>query len=111
MALRQKLLIRLAGLIFALLTLVNFYRGIASFVFSLKHLRVFDCLRTYDLSKETLENLSLTEEQCRATFPGLMMEIDDALARGPFNLEKEPDDYTGMVQLRIKDTKVRLHLL
>ncbi|KAH8768815.1 glycosyl transferase family 90-domain-containing protein [Hyaloscypha finlandica] len=55
---------------------------------------------------ETLKNLSLTEEQCRATFPGLMMEFDGAVARGPFKLEKEPDDYTGMVQLRIKDGKM-----
>jgi hypothetical protein len=35
-----------------------------------------------------------------------MKEIDDAVARGPFRLKKEPDDYTGMVQLRIKDRKV-----
>jgi hypothetical protein len=35
-----------------------------------------------------------------------MMELDGAVARDPFKLEKEPDDYTGMVQLRIKDGKV-----
>lgn len=36
-----------------------------------------------------------------------MKEVDDAVARGPIDLEKEPDDYTGMVQLRIKDGKVK----
>jgi hypothetical protein len=36
-----------------------------------------------------------------------MKKIDDAVARGPFIL-KEPDDYTGMVQLRIKDGKLSL---
>ncbi|PMD24641.1 hypothetical protein NA56DRAFT_594946, partial [Hyaloscypha hepaticicola] len=39
-----------------------------------------------------------------------MKEIDDAVARGPFTLKKEPDDYTGMVQLRIKDGNVSLLL-
>lgn len=57
-------------------------------------------------SKETLANLSLTEEQCRATFPGLTKEIDGAVARGQFKVEKEPDDYQGLVQGRIKDGKV-----
>jgi hypothetical protein len=33
------------------------------------------------------ESLSLTEEQCTAVFPGLMKEIDDAVARGPFDFE------------------------
>jgi hypothetical protein len=35
-----------------------------------------------------------------------MKEIDDAVARGSFDLKKEPDNYTGMVQLGIKDGKV-----
>jgi hypothetical protein len=38
-----------------------------------------------------------------------MKDIDEAIARGPFDLEKEPDDYTGMVQLRIKDGNVILN--
>ncbi|OBT66598.1 hypothetical protein VE03_03900 [Pseudogymnoascus sp. 23342-1-I1] len=35
-------------------------------------------------SEETLQSRSLTEEQCRAAFPGLLKEVDDAVARGPF---------------------------
>ena len=69
----------------------------------------FGLFSRYSLSKtpqEVFGNLALTEEQCRVTFPGLMKEIDDAVARGPFELKKEPDDYTGLVQLRIKDGKV-----
>lgn len=57
-------------------------------------------------TKETTKSLFLTEHQCRATFPGLTKEIDDAVARGPFILEKQPDDYQGLVQARIKDGKV-----
>lgn len=59
-------------------------------------------------SKETTNSLFLTEHQCRATFPGLTKEIDNAVARGPFILEKQPDDYQGLVQARIKDGKVRI---
>jgi hypothetical protein len=57
-------------------------------------------------SQKILKSLSLTDEQCKATFPKLTKEIDDAVARGPFRLEKEPDDYQGLVQARIKDGKV-----
>ncbi|TVY14473.1 O-glucosyltransferase rumi-like protein [Lachnellula arida] len=57
-------------------------------------------------SKETTESLFLNEQQCRATFPGLTKEIDDAVARGPFVLDKKPDDYQGLVQARIKDGKL-----
>lgn len=58
------------------------------------------------LSKATLERLSLPEDQCRATFPGLMKEIDNAVARGPFMLPKEPDDLRGLVLAKIKAGKV-----
>jgi hypothetical protein len=57
-------------------------------------------------SKETLQSLFLTDAQCKATFPGLTKEIDDAVARGPFRLEKLPADYTGLVQGRIRDGKI-----
>lgn len=53
-----------------------------------------------------LQSLSLTEDQCAATFPGLTKEIDDAVARGPFPLKRQPDHHTGLVQGRIKDGKV-----
>lgn len=104
-ALRRSALIRVACFIFGLFVLFNFFYGFFGFIDSLKD-RGFSSLSwKHYPSKETLENLSLTEKQCRATFPGLMKEVDDAVARGPFDLKKEPDDYTGMVQLRIKDGK------
>jgi len=58
--------------------------------------------------KEELKNLRMTETQCRATFPGLMNEIDEAVSRGPFQLERQKDGYTGMVQARIEDGKACL---
>lgn len=57
-------------------------------------------------SADILQSLSLTEDQCRAAFPGLTKEIDDAVARGPFPLKRQPDHRTGLVQGRIKDGKV-----
>lgn len=57
-------------------------------------------------SADILQSLSLTEDQCRAAFPGLTKEIDDAVARGPFPLKRQPGHYTGLVQGRIKDGKV-----
>lgn len=57
-------------------------------------------------SEDTKNNLSLNEKQCRATFPGLMQEIDQSVARGPFDLKKLPDNYQGIVEGRIKDGKV-----
>ena len=103
---RRRFFVLVACFIFSLIALVNFVHGVSSFIDSLRYRKMLGLLLKYYPSKETLKNLSLTEEQCRATFPGLMMELDDAVARGPFKLEKEPDDYTGMVQLRIKDGKV-----
>ncbi|ESZ99550.1 DUF821 domain-containing protein [Sclerotinia borealis F-4128] len=53
-------------------------------------------------SADILQSLSLTEDQCVATFPGLTKEIDDAVARGSFPLKKQPDHHTGLVQGRIR---------
>jgi hypothetical protein len=105
-ALRRRFFVLVACFIFGLIALVNFVHGFSGYIDSLGYRRIFGLLLKYYPSKKTLKNLSLTEEQCRATFPGLMMELDGAVARGPFKLEKEPDDYTGMAQLRIKDGKV-----
>ena len=103
---RRRFFVLVACFILGLIALVNFVHGVSGFIESLRYRRIFGLRLKYYPSNETLKNLSLTEEQCRATFPGLMMELDDAVARGPFKLEKEPDDYTGMVQLRIVDRKV-----
>lgn len=62
-------------------------------------------------SPTDLESLVLTEQQCAVTFPGLTKEIDHVVARGPFTLDRRPDDYTGLVQGHIKDGKVRLKLM
>lgn len=61
------------------------------------------------VSSELLRNLSLGEEQCRATFPGLMKEIDDAVAEGPFALKNTGED--GLLQARIKDGQVEMTLV
>jgi hypothetical protein len=108
MTLRRRMLVRGACFIFGFVALVDFFYGVPGFIGSLKQRSIFNFFGTSYPSKETLENLSLTEGQCRITFPGLMKEIDDAVARGSFILKKEPDDYTGMAQLRIKDGKVSL---
>lgn len=85
-------------------------------IFYEQHLRIVDTLplrKSFEEPKnepkplkETLRSRLLTEEQCAATFPGLTKEIDDAVARGPFDWEMPPDGYTGLVQVRIKDGKV-----
>ncbi|PQE05975.1 hypothetical protein CJF30_00004913 [Rutstroemia sp. NJR-2017a BBW] len=62
-----------------------------------------------ETSATDLESLVLTEQQCAATFPGLTKEIDDIVARGPFTLDRRPDDYTGLVHGRIKDGKITIH--
>lgn len=56
-----------------------------------------------------LRSRSLTEEQCRAAFPGLLKEVDDAVARGPFVQDTfDPDNPLGPVRARIKDGKASL---
>lgn len=57
-------------------------------------------------AKETLKSLFLTEEQCDATFPDLTKEIDIAVARGPFHLQKGPKNAHGAVEGRIRDGKL-----
>ncbi|KAG9242053.1 hypothetical protein BJ878DRAFT_556520 [Calycina marina] len=51
-------------------------------------------------------NMGMTEQQCRAAFPGLTMEVDALVERGPFRLERANDDYMGLVQGRIADGKL-----
>jgi len=48
----------------------------------------------------------MTEKQCGRTFPGLFSEIENAVEKGPFELKRGLDDYSGSVQGRIKDGKV-----
>ncbi|OBT57892.1 hypothetical protein VE04_02053, partial [Pseudogymnoascus sp. 24MN13] len=58
-------------------------------------------------SEETLRSRSLTEEQCRTAFPGLLKEVDDAVARGKFVQDTyDPENSLGPVRGRIKDGKL-----
>lgn len=60
-------------------------------------------------SEETLRSWSLTDEQCRIAFPGLLKEVDDAVTRGPFVQDKfDPENPLGPVRGRIKDGKASL---
>lgn len=56
------------------------------------------------LSDELLNNRALNSEQCAATFPGLTKDIDDAVAKGPFVLEKSGP--LGPLVAQIKSGKV-----
>ncbi|RYC60134.1 hypothetical protein CHU98_g6091, partial [Xylaria longipes] len=54
------------------------------------------------LSPELLNNRFLTEDQCRATFPGLLEQVDNEVAKGPFKLERSPSNL-GPLIARIRD--------
>jgi hypothetical protein len=99
MGVTQRSLLRVAILAFAVI-------GVYNFLSSPPIVRIQNIFGTSYPSKEILKNPSLTEGQCRTTFPGLTKEIDDAVTRGPFQLERARDDYTGLVQGRIADGKV-----
>ncbi len=100
MEIRRRTLARLTFLIVVTCVLYGFYHGISGLRNTLSFSKKVP-------SKETLNSLSLGKDQCRNTFPEVTKEIDDAVARGPFKLEREPDDYQGLVQARIKGGKVR----
>ena len=106
MAPKRRAFVRLVLFALAVIVFCNFYHGVTYFIGATTFGKFIGLFSTQYPSKETLESLVLTEEQCRATFPGLTNEIDDAVARGPFDLKREPDDYTGLVQGRIKNGKV-----
>ena len=99
MAITRKNLARYVVLAFVVIALL---KGVSDFICSLYG----DGLSTKHNSNELLESLSLTDAQCKAMFPKLTKEIDDAVARGPFDLKKQPADYAGLVQGRIKDGKL-----
>ncbi|KAI0390257.1 hypothetical protein F5Y17DRAFT_469058 [Xylariaceae sp. FL0594] len=54
------------------------------------------------LSPDLLTNRFLTEEQCRATFPGLLDQVDEEVAKGPFVLKRNPNNL-GPLIARIRD--------
>jgi hypothetical protein len=59
--------------------------------------------------KGRFERLDMSAEERSATFPGLTTEVDDAVARGPFELHRRPNYTVGLVQGRIEDGKVGVH--
>ncbi|CAJ2502349.1 Uu.00g097430.m01.CDS01 [Anthostomella pinea] len=59
------------------------------------------------LSPELLNNRFLTEAQCRASFPGLLKEIDDVVAKGPFTLERKSEGL-GPLIARIRHGKLSI---
>ncbi|KAI1130127.1 hypothetical protein F5Y10DRAFT_136863 [Nemania abortiva] len=56
---------------------------------------------THVLPAELLSNRFLTEDQCRASFPGLLDQVDDEVAKGPFKLER-PKSNLGPLIARIR---------
>ncbi len=113
MAPRQRALVRIALFAVALIGLLVLYRVQQSDAItetnSIPPSKLINPLTQYPL-KEKLESLSLTEEQCAATFPHLTKEIEDSVARGPFELKKVAADLVGVVQGKIKDRKVHSYL-
>ncbi|KAI6374647.1 hypothetical protein MCOR25_003110 [Pyricularia grisea] len=51
-----------------------------------------------------MQQLNLTEQECRTHFPGLAQSIDDIVAQGPFEVRDTGD--AGPLQGRIKDGKL-----
>ncbi|KAI0406450.1 hypothetical protein F4802DRAFT_96700 [Xylaria palmicola] len=56
----------------------------------------------HSLPPELLNDRFLTEDQCRASFPGLLDQVDDEVAKGPFKLERSPSSL-GPLIARIRD--------
>jgi hypothetical protein len=111
---RRRFLLRTGALFFGAIFLCKFYNILESLI--LKKLLASrissgngsEDPRHHYAHNELFDKLNLTENECRATFPDLTKEIDDAVARGSFNLTKAPDGHTGLVQGQIKDGKVRI---
>jgi hypothetical protein len=112
---RRRFLLRTGVLFFGAIFLCKFYNILESLI--LKKLQAprissgngSGDARHHYAHNELFDRLNQTENECRATFPDLTKEIDDAVARGPFNLTKAPDGHTGLVQGQIKDGKVRIN--
>ncbi|GAW19801.1 hypothetical protein ANO14919_092920 [Xylariales sp. No.14919] len=58
--------------------------------------------RHHALPPDLLSNRFLTEDQCRASFPGLLEQVDNEVAKGPFKLEPSPSSL-GPLFARIRD--------
>jgi len=97
---------RVAVLLVAVLCFYNLYKGVGKLYDTGVTGKYDEVLAMRYGTENGRENLGMTERECRATFPGLMREIDESVSRGPFLLERANDDYMGLVQGRIADGKV-----
>jgi hypothetical protein len=106
----RRSLCRLAVLGFAVAILHNVYNRFSIFRYPSPAQDILGIVSESDgyPKKSELENWQMTEKQCRSTFPGLMNEIDEAVSRGPFHLERNFGYSPGLVQGRIEDGKVCL---
>jgi hypothetical protein len=99
---RRKTLYRLALFFLTLILLGGFHiidhTWLKSNIFAFKK-------KGHSLSRAQ-EHLFLNEGQCKSAFPELVNEIDRGATRGPFTLEKQPADITGLIQARIKNGNV-----
>ncbi|TAQ91171.1 hypothetical protein B7494_g541 [Chlorociboria aeruginascens] len=87
--------LRIAIIVFLAIALCTFYHDGLPSLYAIRPFNyLFKNFKQID-DKDILENLSLTDDQCRYYFPGLMKEIDNAVGRGPFDLKRAPDEYTG----------------
>ena len=103
MAFSRRVFVRLVVAVLMGIVLCNFHRIFVCLALVRSFL---DGLRKKVPSTEVRESLVLTEDQCRATFPLLTKEIDNALARGPFQLNRSTEYYTGQIQGRIRDGRI-----
>ncbi|KAH6672413.1 glycosyl transferase family 90-domain-containing protein [Halenospora varia] len=114
---RRKSLLKISFFIVAFIFLSKFSCGISHLTDSVNPFFWFS-EQPVGKGKNRDSNLFMTEGQCRSAFPGLMNEIDLAVGReserakregnndGRSGLEKQPDDYTGLIEGRIKDGKL-----
>ncbi|KAI0110833.1 hypothetical protein GGR51DRAFT_80125 [Nemania sp. FL0031] len=63
--------------------------------------------RRHTLPLELLNNRFLNEDQCRASFPGLLEQVDNEVAKGPFKLQRPANDL-GPLIARIRDGQLSI---
>jgi hypothetical protein len=104
MAKRRKTIFRIVLFALLLTLLLSFYYDFSWLLesFQLRHKEESPSLRALH------DSLFMNEKECRVAFPELANEIDQAVARGPFELKKKSIFTSGLIQVRITDGKVCL---
>ena len=103
----RRFIYRFAALIFAFVCFHRLYESLGNCYHAVLEQYSDKLLEGKHETKSGRENLGMTEQECRTTFPGLLKEVDESIRRGPFQLERASDDYMGLIQGRIADGKVR----